>query len=80
MPKYIGNSGEEVVMWNFYINKTEKIKFITNLAKNGLFRAQGAALRTLMFLYNNDKYVEELVNEKIKDFLVYKKDDNISMK
>ena len=78
MPKYLNNTNNELSMWNFYIDKNDKIKFITKLAEKGYFRAQGAAIRTLINLCISDISILDKVISNIDNQIVYKKDGNIS--
>lgn len=65
-------------MWNFYVNEIEKANYLLALNKCGKPRAQSAGIRALMYLYVNDIEVRYKVNTIIDDFIVYKKNGEIS--
>lgn len=65
-------------MWNFYVNEIEKCNYLLALNKCGKPRAQSAGIRALMFLYCSDIEVQNKVNTIIDDFIVYKKNGEIS--
>ena len=64
--------------WNFYVNEIEKCNYLLALNKAGKPRAQSAGIRALMYLYVNDIEVHNKVNTIIDDFIVYKKNGEIS--
>lgn len=79
MPKYINEENKDSVLWNFYIDKRAKIDFLTKLIETGHFRAQGAAIRALINLYISDKSIQDKINDTIDDFIVYKKNGDMSI-
>lgn len=80
MPRKTTVNDEHNTMWNFYVNKIEQLEFIKCVAENGHSRAQSATLRALMHLYIEDKDVQVKVNNIVDNFIVYKKNDEPSLK
>lgn len=80
MPRKTTTENEHNTMYNFYINKVEHLNFVKKVTESGYLRAQSAMLRALMYLYIIDDTVRAKANSIVKDFIIYKKNGDISIK
>ena len=78
MPIKTNNLTKHDKKWNFYVNEIEKCKYLEALQKSGKAKAQSAGIRALMYLYISDADIRNKVNTIIDDFIVYKKNGDIS--
>lgn len=65
-------------IWNFYVNEIEKCDYLVALKKSGKPKAQSAGIRAMMHLYCLDEDFRNKVNTIIDNFIVYKKNGEIS--
>lgn len=80
MPRKTTVTDEHNRMYNFYVNQVEYLEFVKSVIISGHTRAQSATLRALMHLYVTDKEVRDKVNNIVEDFIIYKTNNEPSLK
>lgn len=78
MPKIVDVNTNHYKKWNMYVNEIDKMEYLMALTKAGKSRCQSAAVRAFMYLYVNDKVVQDKVNAIVDNYIVYKENGDSS--